>query len=129
MVRRRRCEQIGVGPRTGVQPTKATLAALAAAQTQDISVGCDEPLTHVHLAVVGGEQQHGAWRQRRLQVGDQLIHGAQFSIVERPETALVSNLVDAVVVRVHEPIATTQEVADDHGQAGGNAPPDRFAAS
>jgi len=122
-------QQVGRGPRLRVQPTESPLAALIPRQPQHVVVRRHDAITNVDLAMISGDQERCARRQNCKKVGDNSIGGAQLSIVELAEAAFVGDLVDAVVVRVHQAISTTKMVTDDQRQTRRNPPPDLFRSA
>ncbi len=80
-----------------------------------------EDLGHLHLAVVGGHQQHGVGRESGANVADQPVGGGHLGVVVLPQAVLVGDLVDAVVVGEDERLA-------GRPRAGG-PPPARFEGS
>ena len=55
-------QQFGLGAGACMEPTKSALTALLPAQPQHVGMRYDQPLPHVYLAVVGGDEQHGTGR-------------------------------------------------------------------
>ena len=99
----------------GVPPAEATLAGLVGHEVEQLGGGLDRVVADLHLAVVGGDQQHRARRQDVEEVADEAVGGAQLGVVEVAEAALVGGLVDPAVVGVHEALPGSQLVADLDG--------------
>ena len=93
-----RCNVAGAA----VQPAEAAFARLHRDRTQQFIRRMQYPFAHINLAVVGRDDHGGTGRQRPDQFGDQQVGEAQLGVVEGAEATLVGDLVDAVVVAVHE---------------------------
>ena len=105
-------EQIGVAAGSGVQPTKATFARLGAHHRQQCGRRIHDVLADMHLTVIGGDNKRCAGGKNRQHIADEGIDRSELGIVELAEAALVSDLVDAVVIGVDESLASVELTAN-----------------
>ena len=126
---RSRCREVGHRSGLGMQPTEAPLPRRVVHQAGHLGGHGNRVVAYMHLAVIGGDHQRRPRGQLRHRIGHQLVGCSQFGVVVRAETPLVRDLVDTVVVGVHEPFATAQQFAHRDRQARCGPPPHRPATA
>jgi hypothetical protein len=120
-----RLQQIIGCSRTGVEPPEAALPRHVPRQLEHVVgrraiVGAD-----VDLTVVGCDEQRRVVDQLGANLFDDVISGTELGFVVRTEAAFVGDLVDAVVVRVDQRLAGSQQLPDRDGQARRCSPADQ----
>ena len=98
------------GPRARMEPPEPGLAALSVQAGGHLRGQVEDPVPHVHLAVIGGHDDGGPGRHPVDDCGDHRIAVGQFLFVAVLEAVLVGGAVDAIPVGVDERLTRGEEV-------------------